>query len=105
MKNTFIFTYSTNILVLLLTVDMKNSLTPKNKRPHYSQPIHENATSSSGTSPLVSNKEVPTPPSLRGLWTVHNCTDSNESWSEEHFLNLIRLNAFNIVRRGKITLV
>ena len=29
MKNTLLFTYSTNILVRLLTVNMNNSLTPK----------------------------------------------------------------------------
>ena len=29
MKNTFLFTYSTNILVRLLPVNMKKSLTPK----------------------------------------------------------------------------
>ena len=31
-------------------------------RPHYSQPSRENATLSSGTSPLASLKEVPPPP-------------------------------------------
>ena len=64
MTNTLIFTYSTNILVRLLTVNMKNRLTPKNPkmcdpilvtllkmRPHYSR---EYATPSSGTSPLAS---------------------------------------------------
>ena len=79
MKNTLIFTYSTNILVRLLTVDMKNCLTPQNKkmcdpilvtllkmRPHH---IRENATPSSGTSPLASYKEVPPPAgqSIRNL--------------------------------------
>ena len=72
MKNTLFFTYSTNILVRLLTVSMKNCLTPKNPkmcdpilvtllkmRPHYSQSSRENATPSSGTSPLTSYKEVP----------------------------------------------
>ena len=73
----FLFSYSTNILLLLLTVDMKNCLTPKypkmcdpilvtllKMRPHYSQSSRENATPSSGTSPLASYKEVPPlPPS------------------------------------------
>ena len=49
MKNTLLFTYSTNILVRLLTVNMKKFLTPKIRkmcdpilvtllkmRPHYS---------------------------------------------------------------------
>ena len=62
-----VFIYSTNILVRLLTVDMKNYLTQKNQktcdpilvtllkiRPHYSQSGHENATTSSGTSPTTS---------------------------------------------------
>ena len=51
---------------------MKNYLTPKNpkmcdpilvtllkKRPHYSQSSRENATPSSGTSPLASIMELP----------------------------------------------
>ena len=75
MKNTLLFICSTNILVRLLTVNMKNCLTPKNPkmcdpilvtllkmRPHYSQSSRENATPSSGTSPLASYKEVPPPP-------------------------------------------
>ena len=58
MKNTLLFTYSANILVRLLTINMKNScLTPKHpkmcnpilvtlwKLQHpYSQSSHENAT-------------------------------------------------------------
>ena len=32
MKNTLLFTYSTNNLVCLLAVNMKNSLTPKNPK-------------------------------------------------------------------------
>ena len=41
-KNTLLFIYSTNILVRLLTINMKNCLTP-NVRPHSSNFI-ENAT-------------------------------------------------------------
>ena len=76
MKNTLLFICSTNILVRLLTVNMKNCLTPKNPkmcdpilvtllkmRPHYNHSSHENATPSSGTSPLACYKEVPSPPS------------------------------------------
>ena len=72
MKNTLLFIYSTNILVILFTVIMKNCLTPQNPemcdpilvtllkmRPHYSQSSRENVTPSSGSSPLVSYKEVP----------------------------------------------
>ena len=76
MKNTLLFIYNTNILVRLLTVNMKNCLTLKNQkmrdpilvfllkmRPHYSQSARENATPSSGTSPSASYKEVtPLPP-------------------------------------------
>ena len=66
MKNALLSTYSKNILVRLLTVNMKNCLTQESKnvrplqvtllkmRPHYSQ--------SSGTSPLASYKKVPPPP-------------------------------------------
>ena len=82
MKNTLLFIYSTNILVRLLTVNMKNYLTQENPnmcdpilvtllkmRPHYSPSSRENAaTPSSGTSPLASYKEVPPPPSLGGIW-------------------------------------
>ena len=70
MKNPLLFMYGTNILVRWLTVNIKNCLTPKNPcdpilvtllkmRPHYSQSGRENATPSSGTSPLTSCKEVP----------------------------------------------
>ena len=75
MKNTLLFIHSMNILVHLLTVNMKNCLTPKNlkmcdpilvtllkMRPHYSQSSRHNATPSSGTSPLASYKEIPPPP-------------------------------------------
>ena len=66
-----------NILVRLLTVNMKNCLTLKKSdmwdpilvhvtlwktRPHYSQSGRENVTPSSGTSPLASYKEVPPGP-------------------------------------------
>ena len=67
---------------LLLTVQYKHSGTfanckyeelsypPKseNVRPHYSQSSRENATPSSGTSPLAFYKQVP--PSPRGLFSV-----------------------------------
>ena len=78
MKNTLLFIYSTNILVILFTVIMKNCLTPQNPemcdpilvtllkmRPHYSQSSRENATPSSGSFPLVSYKEVPPIPRKR----------------------------------------
>ena len=74
MKNALLSTYSKNILVRLLTVNMKNCLTQESKnvrplqvtllkmRPHYIQ--------SSGTSPLAYYKKValppPPPPSPRG---------------------------------------
>ena len=47
------------ILVILLKI-----------RPHYSQSSRENATPSSGTSPLASYKEVPLPPPTRYGVTV-----------------------------------
>ena len=74
MKNSLLSICSTNILVRLLTVNMKNCFTQKNPkmcdpilvpllkmRPHYSQFSRENATPSSGTFPLASYKEVPPP--------------------------------------------
>ena len=86
MKKTLLFTYSTNILVRLLTVNMKNCLTPKTPkmcdpilvtllkmRPHYSQSSHQNATTSSGTFPLTSYlllKKVTPPPGLNRGFTV-----------------------------------
>ena len=60
MKNTLLFIYSINILVRLLTVNMKNGLTHQ-KPKMYSQSSRDNATPSSGTSPLASYKEVPSP--------------------------------------------
>ena len=72
MKNALLFTYSKNILVRLLTVNMKNCLTQESKnvrplqvtllkmRPHYSQ--------SSGTSPLASYKKVAPPPAPITPW-------------------------------------
>ena len=77
MKNTLLFIYSTTILVRLLTVNVKNCLTPQKSenvqphswlvtllkmRPHCSQSSRENTTPSSDTSPLASYKEV-CPPS------------------------------------------
>ena len=77
MKNTSLFTYSINILVRLLTVNVKNFIYPKNTkmchpilvtplkmRPHYSQSRGENATPPSGASPSASYKEVPPPPGM-----------------------------------------
>ena len=70
MKNTLLFICSTNILVRLLTVNMKHCLIPNNPkmcdpivvtllkmRPHNSQSGRENATPSSDTSPLASYKK------------------------------------------------
>ena len=59
MKNTLLFTCCTNILVRLLTANMNNSLPQKSENnsfenaTHYSQSSRENATPSSGTSPLA----------------------------------------------------
>ena len=70
LRNTLLFIYSTNSLVRLLTVNMKNFLAPKNPKmcdPIIGQSGHENATPSSGTSPLASHKEVPPPLPPAGL--------------------------------------
>ena len=79
MTNTLLFTCSTKSLVRLLTVNMKNCLTPKppktcdpiletilKMRAHYNQPSPEKATPSGGTSPLASYKEVSPSPGLFG---------------------------------------
>ena len=84
MKNTLLLTYSTKILVLLLTVNKKECLTPKNPKichpilvtllkmlPHYSQLKREIATPSSGSSPLASYKEVH-PPDYTQYYTTTN---------------------------------
>ena len=77
---------------------MKNSLTPKNPkmcdpilvtvlkmRPHYSQSSREDATPSSGTSPLASYKEVPPPrPPLRE-GSQFNLLDGNLSFPLRHY--------------------
>ena len=81
MKNTLLFTYNTDILIRFLTVNMNNSLTQKIRKcatplkmqPHSSR---EKATPSSGTSPLVSYKEVPPPraaPKLLSLLNTSFC--------------------------------
>ena len=73
MKNNLLFAHSTNILVRLLAVNMKTELSyPKNPKTcnsilvtplkmqlDHSHPSRENATPSSGTSPVASYKEVP----------------------------------------------
>ena len=96
MKNNLLFIYSTNILVRLPTVNMKNFLTPKNPKMcdptlvtvwkmqrHYSQSSRENATPSSGTSLFASYKEVlPPPPS------------SSESSTSFLYLIVVKLSAF-----------
>ena len=85
MKNTLLFICSANILVRLLTVNMKNCLTPKNPkicdpilvtllkmRPHDRQSSRENVTPSCGTSTLASHNEVPPPPLGNTHLVVHN---------------------------------
>ena len=100
-KNTLLSTYSTNILVRLLIVNMKNCLTPKNlkmcdpilvtllkMRLHYSQSSRENATPSGGTSPLASYKEVFPPPN-RVNWPEVSIV-----WLSEHLFCLISYKSF-----------
>ena len=74
MKNTLLFTYSTNVPVCLLTVNMKKVLTPEkseNVRPHSSYSIENVAPLKSiqslkcdpiqGTSPLAYKEAPPQP--------------------------------------------
>ena len=58
MKNTLLFTYSANILVRLLTVNMKD-FNSYAKNPKMCESSRENSTPSSDTSPSASYKEVP----------------------------------------------
>ena len=78
MKNTLLFTYCTNSPGTFANRKYEDfSDTPKmcnliletllKMRPHYSQSSRENATSSSGTSPIASFKEVPPPAPLQLL--------------------------------------
>ena len=102
MKNTLLFICGANILVRLLTVNIKDCLTPKNPkmcdpilvtllkmRSHYCQcqSSRENATPSSGTSPLASYNTWAYGQSLRiSVWysrwlsCSHNC--GGRSWRE-----------------------
>ena len=87
MQNTSLFTYGTNILVRLLNRKYEQLSYPKNPKmcdpilvtllkmqPHYSQSSRENATPSSGTSPLASHKEVPrAAPKLLSLLNRSSC--------------------------------
>ena len=79
MKNT----NSTNIRVRLLIANMKNCLTPKIRKcatpvlvntienaTHYSQSSRENATPSSGTSPLASYVGVPSPGAKSAIYKL-----------------------------------
>ena len=80
MKNTLLFTYCTNSPGTFANRKYEDFSYPKNPkmcnliletllkmRPHYSQSSRENATSSSGTSPIASFKEVPPPAPLQLL--------------------------------------
>ena len=93
---TLIFTYSTNILVRLLTVNMKNCLdmcdpilvTLLKMRPHFRQSSRENATPSSGTSPLASYKHVPPPPHPLGKKGSKNETRPKYCKADQNINNL-----------------
>ena len=82
MKNTFLFTYSTNALVRFVNTDKELSY-PKHQKmcdpilvtllkllPHHSKSSCESATPSSGTSPLAPYKEVPPLPRDTGVMPV-----------------------------------
>ena len=79
MKNTLLFTYSTNILVRLQPDKYEELSYTKNQkmcdpilvtllkmRPHYSHSSHENATPSIGTSLSASYEKVLPPPARVG---------------------------------------
>ena len=59
-------------------------LTLLKMRPHDSQSSRENATPSSGTSPVASYKEVPPPPP--GVKTTENLTFGPQSESSTYYM-------------------
>ena len=103
-QNTLLFIYSTNILVRLVTVNMKNCLTQKNPKmcdpilvtllkmqPHFSQSSRENATLPSGTSPLACYKEVPFPsPPPEGCWMSQapNLHLRGSCWKQNYYVKV-----------------
>ena len=128
MKNSLLFIFRTNILESLLTINMKNGLTPQNPkicdpilvtllkmRPHYSQSSRENATPSSGTSPSASYKEVPPfrpPPGtnnaqtlLPGMNSVEpHCLNSRDELLESISL-VFFLSSFYVVGHFRLSLL
>ena len=90
MKNTLLFTYSTNSPGTFANRKYEDFSYPKNPkmcnliletllkmRPHYSQSNRENATPSSGTSPLASFKEAPPHPPAFAI-TGHTDVNARE---------------------------
>ena len=90
MKNTLLFTYSTNSPGTFANRKYEDFSYPKNPkmcnliletllkmRPLYSQSNRENATPSSGTSPLASFKEAPPPPPAFAI-TGHTDVNARE---------------------------
>ena len=90
MKNTLLFTYSTNSPGTFANRKYEDFSYPKNPkmcnliletllkmRPHYSQSSRENPTPSSGTSPLASIKEAPPPPPTPPAFAITGHTEVN----------------------------
>ena len=82
MKNTLLFTYSTNILLRLLTVNVKTFFTQKSENvwPDYSQSSRENVTPSSGTFPFSLLKGTTLLPREGGLFAVRRVMLSFVAW-------------------------
>ena len=101
MKNTLFLAHSIDILVRLLTVNMKNFLTPK---LHSSNSI-ESATPSSGTSPLASYKEVSHPGfkavSLVRILLRGPPPTPSEGWGEEYVSpsSEVQKRSFRVLKR------
>ena len=71
MKNTLLFTYSTNILVRLREYEeLPYPKKSENVRPHHSQSSRDNTNPSSDTSPLASYKEFPPPGDVRLCFVI-----------------------------------
>ena len=118
MKNTCLFPYSTNIVVRLLFKN-KELYYPKTQkmcdpilvtllkmRPHYSQSSRENATPSSGTSPLGSYKKAPPPPLPGGaMFRLGKHEFGSEIWMFEAKLRQEDNGIWKGKRKGKVRCV
>ena len=104
MKNILLFTYSTNVLVRLLTVIVENCLAPKIKKecdPIIANPVMKMR--SSGTSPLASQKVVLPPLAPPGMITTRNVLFRILFLSFEEDAESVLLNLTNLLTISLLT--